>query len=87
MRLADKDMIGSDDALGMTMLPMAAYVDGKKHELSLDLGGEGGGGTINFGLEFIPFGAAAALFLPRQPASPRDLPLLGRTRLLYQPCL
>jgi len=56
VRLADKDMIGSDDALGMTMLPMAAYVDGKKHELSLDLGGEGGGGTINFGLEFIPFG-------------------------------
>lgn len=55
VRVADKDMIGSDDALGMTLLPLSTCSDGERHELNLDLGGDGGGGTVNLTFEYIPF--------------------------------
>ena len=56
IRCMDKDMIGSDDALGYTFLPAKALCQeaGKKQSFTLDLFGEGEGGSITFETLYTP---------------------------------
>ena len=49
------DMITSDDSLGYTFLPAKAVCqDGEKRSFTLDLSGDGGGGTITFETQYTP---------------------------------
>jgi len=55
VRLYDKDTLKSDDSLGVTYLPARVLCSGDTQTFTLELSGDGGGGTVTFSTEYTPF--------------------------------
>ncbi|CAD7700051.1 unnamed protein product [Ostreobium quekettii] len=53
VRMFDEDPAKSDDSLGAAMLPVRSLLDGKHHDLEMELRGDGGGGKLKLSARFL----------------------------------
>ena len=79
IRVFDYDALKSDDPLGVAYLPASVLCKGEAQTYTLELTGDGGGGSITFYAEYFPFtGAPHGLAALLQPTGSGEI--VGSTR-------